>query len=340
MRKIRIGHIGTKHDHSEGKMQCVRKFPDVFEVAGIVENDPEQRAIAQQNPTYSGIPWMTEEELFNSNLDAVMIEGFEKDLPYDALKCVKHGLHVHVDKPAGCDLPVFKEVLTTAKQKGLTVQMAYMYRYNPAVQDCLRRIRSGELGEVNCITATMNTDHITPKRDWLNNFIGGDMFFLGCHMCDLVYLMQGAPKKITPFVAKSGFDGVTAPDVSMAVWEYDNGISTVQAHSTEIGAWTRRQLIVSGSRATYRIMPLEVPIQASLFTRVPAPHYAHQFEEMPLSIETVPGDCRYDEMMLDFARMVRGEAENPFDYNYEYELEKLVLASSGYDVDITKKETI
>ena len=126
----------------------------------------------------------------------------------------------------------------------------------------------------------------------------------------------------------------------MAVWEYDNGISTVQAHSTEIGAWTRRQLIVSGSRATYRIMPLEVPIQASLFTRVPAPHYAHQFEETPLSIETVPGDCRYDEMMLDFARMVRGEAENTFDYNYEYELEKLVLASSGYDVDITKKETI
>ena len=45
MKKLRIGHIGTKHDHSVGKLDCVRKFPDVFEVVGVVEEDEEHNPI-------------------------------------------------------------------------------------------------------------------------------------------------------------------------------------------------------------------------------------------------------------------------------------------------------
>lgn len=40
MDKIRIGHIGTKHDHSKDKIECVSKFPDIFEVVGVVEEAP------------------------------------------------------------------------------------------------------------------------------------------------------------------------------------------------------------------------------------------------------------------------------------------------------------
>ena len=38
---IKIGQIGMAHDHAEGKMSCVRKFPDVFEIVGIAEENPE-----------------------------------------------------------------------------------------------------------------------------------------------------------------------------------------------------------------------------------------------------------------------------------------------------------
>ena len=39
-------------------------------------------------------------------------------------------------------------------------------------------------------------------------------------------------------------------------------------------------------------------------------------------------------MMLDFAAMVRGEKQNPYSYEYELGLQKLILACCGRDVDL------
>ena len=41
MKKIRIGHLGTYHDHSLGKLECILKYPDLFEVVGVVAESEE-----------------------------------------------------------------------------------------------------------------------------------------------------------------------------------------------------------------------------------------------------------------------------------------------------------
>ena len=96
-KKIRIGHIGTKHDHSLGKLQCVLKYPELFEVVGIVEEDPLQQEAVKNLPPYREIPFMTEEELFNKGIDCALVEGFEYDLPYIAARCLENGIAVHID---------------------------------------------------------------------------------------------------------------------------------------------------------------------------------------------------------------------------------------------------
>ncbi|MCP4512986.1 MAG: gfo/Idh/MocA family oxidoreductase, partial [Fuerstiella sp.] len=40
--KIKVGQIGTKHAHASGKMATFRRFPDLFEVVGVVEADDSQ----------------------------------------------------------------------------------------------------------------------------------------------------------------------------------------------------------------------------------------------------------------------------------------------------------
>ena len=40
--KIKIAQIGTGHAHASGKMQAVRKYPEIFNVAGIAEPDPKR----------------------------------------------------------------------------------------------------------------------------------------------------------------------------------------------------------------------------------------------------------------------------------------------------------
>ena len=44
MEKIKLGHIGTRHDHSRAKLEGAKKFPDLFEIVGIV---PESPAVAE-----------------------------------------------------------------------------------------------------------------------------------------------------------------------------------------------------------------------------------------------------------------------------------------------------
>ena len=88
VKKIRIGHIGTKHDHSSGKIDCIRKYPELFEIVGVAEEDPVQRALLQNHPSYEGISFLSEEQLLNAGCDAMLIEGHEYDLPYAAKRCV------------------------------------------------------------------------------------------------------------------------------------------------------------------------------------------------------------------------------------------------------------
>ncbi|NLO35704.1 MAG: Gfo/Idh/MocA family oxidoreductase [Clostridiaceae bacterium] len=337
-RKIRLGHIGTAHDHSTGFMACVRSFPEVFEVVGIVEPDPGYYAQNKDNPAYDGLAWMTEDELFRRGVDAVQVEGFELDLVKTALRWAERGVHLHIDKPAGDSLEDFGRLLRLAKQKNLVVQMGYMYRYNKAVQQCLQWIQDGTLGTIYQVDAIMDTEHRKEKREWLGHFDAGIMFFLGCHIVDLVYLIQGMPNKVVPYNRSTGLDGVQTIDHGFAVFEYDRGVSTVRATSTEINGYGRRQLVVCGSKGTVEIKPLENPTEMTVTLSQDTAGREYSDRQQP--VELPPQGGRYDAMMLDFAEMVRGTKANPYDYNYEYQLHKLILAACGQAIDIHADDAI
>ncbi len=336
MRPIKLGHIGTLHDHSSAKLECVRKFPELFEVIGVVPESPERWEEIKDLPAYSGVRCVTREELFEAGVEAVLVEGFERQLIIDALYFAERGVHLHIDKPAGDDVATFEKLLRVAKEKNLTVQMAYMYRYNAALLDCLSRIEKGELGEIYSVTAIMNTGHPASKREWLSRLPGGIFYFLGCHMIDLVYRLLGKPDEIHPFLKSTGFDGVESIDFGHAVFEYRNGVSTLEATSAEINGYGRRQLVVCGSRGTYEIEPLEAPTHAYFISA----DQAVTFGDRRVEVELPPfdGKCRYDEMMKDFAAFVRGERENPFTYSYELELQKLI-AFCCFDREVDWRST-
>ena len=328
MKPIKLGHVGTYHDHSTGKLMCVKKFPELFEIVGIVAESPEREEEIKNKAPYAGLPFCDRETLLERGVEAVLVEGFELDLVHEAQFWAEHGVHMHIDKPAGSDPKDFEKLLRTAKEKDLTVQMAYMYRYNFAFLDCLERIKNGEMGDIYEVTAIMNTRHDPKKRDWLNNFPGGIQYYLGCHMIDFVLQLQGLPEKIHPFIKSTMTEGVKAPDFGLALFEYPNGVSTVEATSAEVNGYGRRQLIVCGTKGTYEIEPLEAPTHAYFIPLEKSSTYSdHRGEEIVLP--AFDGKCRYDTMMHDFARFIRGEAKNPFTYTYELMLQKLLMYCCG-----------
>jgi len=326
--KIKIAQIGIGHNHGAEKMRTVRHFSDVFEVVGVCEPDPAWMAARGSLEAYDGLPFMSEDELLDTpGLDAVMIETDVWDLIPTAQRCVNRGLHVHVDKPAGENIAEFEKLLSDAEQRRLVVQLAYMYRYNNAVQYAYERVKLGELGEIFEIDAVMSTEHSQSYREWLKHFRGGAMFIFGCHLIDLMIWFRGRPDKITPYLGKTQYEGVDVYDNTLAVFEYENGPSTVRVSSVEVNGYGRRQFVVLGTKGSIEIKPFEQPTVMTMAKAGGGSIYCDRKEV----VELPPMGGRYDELMLDFSRCVRGEKENPFDYAHELLVHQATMEASGAD---------
>ncbi len=329
MEKIKIAQIGTAHDHAAPAMDTLRAADDVFEVLGYAVPEGEEHRFADH---YEGVPRMTVEELLAlPGLQAVAIETEELHLTKYALMAAEKGLHIHMDKPGGADLAEFEQLIRVIKAKGLIFSTGYMYRYNPAVLQLMEDIKTGRLGEIFSVEAHMDCMHPAEKRQWLGQFPGGEMFYLGCHLVDLVYGILGQPLKVIPYNCSTGLDGVTAEDYGMAVFRYKNGVSFVKTCAAEAGGYMRRQLVVTGSRGTVTLEPLEAMAEGRYMLTTDARQVLDNIGDW--NNDGVPSTTapyqRYLAMLLAFAAYIRGEKENPWNPDYELAVYRLVLAACG-----------
>ena len=321
MKKLKIGQIGIGHNHGEAKMKTFRKFPDLFEVIGYAEENERWIEKRGDLPGYEGLPRLSVEEVI-ARSDAVLIETDVWNLTEYAQMCIDAGKHIHMDKPASGTLEEYKHLLDTAKAKGLIIQLGYMYRYNPAVLDCFERIKRGDLGEIYSINAEMSTFHGKKYKEWLTNFGGGIMYILGSHLVDLIVSILGEPKKITTFLKHTGLDGVDFEDNNLAVLEYDKALARIFVSSVEVNGHGRRQLMVSGSRGTVNICPIEPPTMTYSDTTITDQPYKNIKIDVP--VPEIPKGGRYDLMAQDFYEYIQGTKENPYTYEHEYLVQKVL----------------
>ena len=327
MKKIRLGQIGIGHNHGAAKMQAARKFPELFEVVGYAEENEEWVQKRGGLSAYEGLPRLTVDEIIAQS-DAVLIECDVRDLTRIGQICVDAGKHIHMDKPASGTLEEFGHLLDTAKAGGLVVQMGYMYRYNPAVKKCLSLIDEGKLGEIYSINAEMSAYDPPGYKRWLSQFPGGGMYIFGCHLLDLVIRILGAPEQVHSFSKHTELDGVDLPDHSMAVLEYPKALARICNSSVEVNGWGRRQLMVAGSKGTVNIVPLESPCHMFYSDLEIATHH-HRDYQIPLDVEELPRDCRYDEMMQCFYDYITRTKSNPYSYEHDYLVQKVLLEIVG-----------
>ncbi|MBE7030995.1 MAG: Gfo/Idh/MocA family oxidoreductase [Ruminococcaceae bacterium] len=337
MRRIKIAQIGMGHDHAWVVLDSVLKQTDLFEVVGFAVPESERTEFAHVIEKYRGrLPLMGVEEILNyPGLDAVLIETEEENLTRYALMAAQKGLHIHMDKPGGLEMAQFEQLVTTARANGCIFHMGYMYRYNPFVTEALEKVKSGALGKIYSVEAQMSCWHSKEKSQWLEQFPGGMLFFLGCHLIDLVLQIQGIPQKIIPLSTCTGAKGVTSKDLGMAVFEYQNGVSFVKTCSSEYGGFNRRQLVICGTKGTIEMKPFEylgenrVENGSELYTDMREIYDNDWFAWGEK--KTSAAYDRYETMMASFAQMVRGEKENPWSYDYELQLYRVICRACGME---------
>ena len=178
----------------------------------------------------------------------------------------------------------------------------------------------------------MDCDHTDRVRAWLGNFQGGMTYFLGCHLIDLIYRIQGKPNKIIPMNASTGISGVQSKDYGFAVFEYDTGPSFFKTSAAEFGGFMRRQLVVTGAEGSVEIKPLEYFKDGKMYTDMRVVTRKQNGKENWNAfgeVKTFGPIERYDVMLLPFAAQIRGEQENDYSYDYELGLFRLIAEVCG-----------
>lgn len=341
MQRIKIAQIGTGHDHASCAVRALKKLDKagIFEYVGyciVPEDDFNIKEYRYEGTAgcYRDVKCMSLDEILNfDGLQAVIIETEDRALTKYALLAAEKGLHILMDKPGGIDAEEFDRLIDTVKEKNLVFQTGYMYRYNPAVLKLKEDIAAGKLGEIISVEAQMNCCHRAEKRNWLIDFPGGMLWYLGCHMVDLVYSIMGEPEKIIPLSCSSGVDGVVSKDFGMAVFKYKNGVSFAKSSAVEVGGFERRQLVVTGTKGTVELCPFEwlSNEESDLFcpqvTEVREAFSSNWHEKGVRRTSPIHG--RYDAMYTAFAEYINGVKKNPFDYEYERNLHRILLKACG-----------
>ncbi|MCC7495829.1 MAG: Gfo/Idh/MocA family oxidoreductase [Fimbriimonadaceae bacterium] len=330
MKRLRIGQIGVGHEHASGIALALRNLPDEFELVGVVE---EPQPGWYDRAAYEGLPRLSEDELLDvPGLQAVAVETNMPLLVATAQRCADRGLHLHVDKPGGESWAPFERLVATCRQRGLALQMGYMYRTNPALTFCRQALQAGWLGEPFELHVAMSRWDNDAYRRFLADYPGGAMYNFGSHLVDLVVSFLGRPQRVHAFQQQTRGDGLA--DSGLAVLEYPRATATVRAAITEVDGMKHRRLILCGTRGTVEVCPLERswdryasdPLQVRLTLLEAVPGYAAGTHQVDVGVM----HGRYEAQLRELAAVIRGERDNPYPYDHELLTHRVLLAAAGY----------
>lgn len=281
---IRTAVYGVGHAHARAKIRVLRKLPQ-FELIGVCPRDFPERFDES-----AGIRRLVREEILEDpSIELVAVEAEVRvNLEY-AHEAVEAGKFVHLDKSPGADLDSLRRLFDRADQQHRIVQMGYMWRYHTAMRTAVEMAKSGELGDVYMVRATINKPMSAADRLPLAVFPGGMMFEMGGHMVDRIVDVLGKPNSAWGKMRHDGpFDDGLA-DNTMAVMEFDHAMAEVYVAALQPNGNSYRTFQILGTKGTATVQPfspdghLSLDMGAGLRKldlEITAPSYETDFLEM------------------------------------------------------------
>ena len=174
--------------------------------------------------------------------------------------------------------------------------------------------------------------HNDAYRKWLAQFKGGAIYIFAGHLIDLVVTLLGRPLRVTPYLSKTRNDNLF--DTGLAVLEYPRAVATVRTGVTEVDGGTYRRLIVCGTKGSIEICPLEHSADRyrldPLHLRLTLLEGNDVYEAGTHDINAGVMNGRYDNQLIELARIIRGEIENPYPPAHELIVQEALLQAAGY----------
>jgi len=224
----------------------------------IASRNPDKPELATQFPgarIVSGYDAL----LRDPEIDAVYIATPHTGHAEWAIKTIRAGKHVLVEKPIALSAYDADAIFHEARKAGVFAGEAFMYRLHPQTAKLIELIKSGVIGDVRIIRSSFgfNMGSVRPDhRLFANDTAGGGILDVGCYPVSMVRLIAGSVEG-KPFLEPESVSGAAhlgqtgVDEWASALLKFPNGI--VAEVSCSIMAEQDNTLRIIGARGRIEV---------------------------------------------------------------------------------------
>ena len=240
--KVKLGIIGIGNQGSTYARRLAREnwVPDIQLVA-IADINPDRIAWARENVSADIAYFDDALAMLDSGLlDACVVSVPHYDHPKYVIECLRRGIHVLCEKPAGVYTEQVREMNEEAKKHpDVIFAMMFNQRTNCVYRKMRELIQSGRYGRVRranwLITNWYRSQYYYDSGDWRATWAGegGGVLLNQCpHQLDLWQWILGLPKKVQSFMHYGQWHDIEVEDDVTTYMEYEDGHTGVFITST------------------------------------------------------------------------------------------------------------
>ncbi len=148
MADIRFGIIGWGY----WGPKIARNLDGLPQTSVAMVVDTDVRRLTSAVASQPGVRTTTQvQDVFNSDIDAVVIATPVRTHYRLAKEALLHGKHALVEKPLTASVVEAEELIALAKVQNLVLMVGHTFEYSPAVNELRKLVHSGDLGRIYCV---------------------------------------------------------------------------------------------------------------------------------------------------------------------------------------------
>ena len=125
------------------------------------------------------------------------------------IRAAQAGKHILCEKPLALNADECLEMDAAARQHGVTLMEAFMYRFHPRTQKALEMVRAGAVGELRMIHSAFTFRLTRPDNiRWSAELGGGSLMDVGCYCVNISRSAAGKEPEVVQAAARWSSSGV------------------------------------------------------------------------------------------------------------------------------------
>jgi predicted dehydrogenase len=278
-------------------LRPARELPEV-QVAAVAARDPQRAAAFAKKHDIPRVHPSYDELLADPGIEAIYNPLPNSHHCVWTIRALEAGKDVLCEKPVASNAREAKRMADTAEKTGRILVEAFHYRYHPLAARMQEILRSGELGTIRFVEASMCVPLLRPRDIRFNLALaGGAGMDVGCYAVNLVRFIAEAEPEVTDArarLARPGVDRWIQADL-----RFPDGATGRVTASLLATTLLRVEAHVRGDAGEMRVQnPFLPQIYHRLKVRTPR----------GTRVEQVHGDSSYTHQLRAFAKAVRAGA--------------------------------